>query len=293
MNDSNEINKALKCWGLDGAIVTPMEQSSESTWDVDGTYVLKHFRTSEDLSQSMKFSKLLTSHGIPVITFIPANNGQLTSQDGIYCLMTKLPGRHVNFYEDQSLAHEMGRELARLHIALSEIEPQTSCHDSNLLNDWHDRIKPSLGEVPEYMVQSVDTTFCDVFPKLQRQLIHRDVHCHNVLFENGRLTGWLDFDISQRNVRIFDIAYLLSGLLIENIDNPENIEKWHSIYTNLLCGYEEVNHLSDTERDAIPVLMIMIEFLFIWYWKEQGDTEQRGIALELAIWLYNEYMRTY
>jgi len=290
LNDTNEINKALKFWGLDGAIVTPMEQSSESTWDVDGMYVLKLFRTSEDLSHSLKFSELLTSHGIPVIKFIPAYNGQLSSIDGFYCLMTKLPGRHVDFYEEQSLAREMGRELARLHIALLDIESKTTCHDSNLLNDWHDYIKPSLGDVPMCMFQSVDIAFCEIFPKLPRQLIHRDVHCHNVLFEDGRLTGWLDFDISHRNVRIFDIAYLLSGLLIGNIDNPENIEKWHSIYTNLLRGYEEVNHLSNNERDAIPVLMIMIEFLFIWYWKEQGEVEQRGIALELAKWLYNEYI---
>ena len=290
-NDLNEINEILKFWGLDGAIVTPMEQRSESTWDVGGMYVLKHFRAAEDLSRSMKFSRLLSSHGIPVITFIPADDGQITPQDSLYCLMTKLPGKHVDFYEEQSLAHEMGRELARLHIALSDIESKTSCHDSNLLSDWHDRIKPGLGDVSTCMVQSIDTAFCDMFPKLPHQLIHRDVHCHNVLFENGRLTGWLDFDLSHRNVRIFDIAYLLSGLLIGIIDNPVKVEKWRSIYIDLLHGYDEVNRLSDNERNAIPVLMIMIEFLFIWYWEEQGDSEQRGIALELATWLYNEYMK--
>ena len=283
-----DINEILKFWGLDGAVVTPMEQRSESTWDVDGMYVLKRYRTDEDLSRSLKFSKLLTSHGIPVISFIPADNGQLTSPDGLYCLMTKLPGTHVDFFEDQGLAHEMGRELAQLHIALSDIESKTSCIDSNLLNDWHNRIKPSLGDVPEDMVQNVDIAFCGIFPNLPRQLIHRDVHCHNVLFENGHLTGWLDFDLSHRNVRIFDIAYLLSGLLVGNTDDPGKMEKWRSIYIDLLNGYDEINRLSDDERDALPIIMIMIEFLFVWYWEEQGNAEQRSVALELAKWLYNE-----
>jgi Ser/Thr protein kinase RdoA (MazF antagonist) len=285
----NNILEILKSWGLGNATVTPMEQRSESTWDIDGKFVLKRFRTTEDLSRSMEFSKRLTSHGIPVITFVPAGNGQLTSPDGLYCLMTKLPGKHRDFFKEQGLAQEMGRELARLHVALADIESTTSCYDSNLLNDWQNRIKPSLSDVSENMVQSVDSDFCKIFPKLPRQLIHRDVHCHNVLFENGRLTGWLDFDITERNVRIFDIAYLLSGLLIGNTHNPVQIKKWCSICDNLLLGYDEVNRLSDKERDALPVMMIMIEFLFVWFWGEQGNAEQRNVALELAKWLYDDY----
>ena len=118
----SDIVKILKSWGMGNAAVTSMEQCTESTWDVDGKFVLKHYRTTEDLSRSIEFSKLLTSCGIPVITFIPMNNGQLTSPDHLYCLMTKLPGKHGNFYEEPKLAHEMGRELARLHIALADIE---------------------------------------------------------------------------------------------------------------------------------------------------------------------------
>ena len=124
---------------------------------------------------------------------------------------------------------------------------------------------------------------------MPRQLIHRDVHAHNVLFDDGRLSGWLDFDIGQKNVRIFDLAYLLSGLLIGNMDTPEKVELWHTIYNSLVHGYCEVNPLSDDEIDALPVLMIVIEFLFVWFWDERGNAEQRKVAREVAGWLYDQY----
>ena len=158
-------------------------------------------------SRSVQFSKLLALEGIPVAAYILTNEGKLTSPDGLYCLMTKLPGTHADFYEDPDLAYEMGRELARLHTALARIEPKTTCYDNGLLADWQTRIKQSLeGKVSDSIVQNVDTEFRENYPKLPRQLIHRDVHLSNALFDKGRLTGWLNLDISQRIIRIFEFS---------------------------------------------------------------------------------------
>lgn len=45
------------------------------------------------------------------------------------------------------------------------------------------------------------------YKTLPRQLIHRDMHTSNLLYRNG-MFSYIDFDMSQRNVRIFDIVYL-------------------------------------------------------------------------------------
>jgi Ser/Thr protein kinase RdoA (MazF antagonist) len=286
----NNIKQVLTHWNLSDVIATPIESHSQTTWDVDGKYVLKCFRNSDDFSRGTQFSELLIPFKIPVAAFVPTKNGQLTSPDGLYCLMTKLLGKHADFYKEPALAIEMGRGLAELHIALADIESKVSCYDSNLLDDWQTRFKPSLNDVSDSIIHNVDARFTEVFPKLPRQLIHRDVHEYNVLFDDGRLTGWLDFDIGERNVRIFDIAYLLSGLLIGSTDNPEKIKQWHTIYNNLMHGYCEINPLSNYECDALPILMIMIEFLFVWFWDGQNNTEQRKVARELVIWLYEKFV---
>ena len=288
----DSITQILQHWGLGNAPITPIAQlSTQTTWNIGGKYILKRFQNIVELSKGTRFAELLTPHEIPVAVFIPTKDGQLTSPDGLHCLMTKLPGKHADFYSEPDLAFEMGRELARLHIALSDVESKIECYDSNLLEDWQKKIKPSLSDLSEDIVKKVDSVFCGIYDKLPRQLIHRDVHLHNVLFDDGHLSGWLDFDIGQRNVRIFDITYLLSGLLIGNIHEPEKIKTWHRVFCELLQGYEEVIFLSKDESDALPVLMIVIEFLFVRFWSEHGNTEQRDVAQELAVWLFEKYMR--
>jgi len=286
MTTNDNIREVLDHWGLRDATVTLIKSRSQSVWDIGGEYILKRYINADAVSQGIRLSELLTPHKIPVPVFIPTKKGQLTSPDGLYCLMSKLPGKYGDFFNEPGFAIEMGRALARLHKALAVIEPEISCNDSDLLADWQLRIKPSLYDVSDYVVQSVDNKFRDVYPKLPRQLIHRDVHAANVLFDGGRLTAWLDFDIGQRNVRIFDIAYFLSGLLIGNLNDLDKIERWRLIYFDLLKGYSEISPLTDDESEALPVLMIVIEFLFVWFWDKQGDQKQRGIARELGEWLY-------
>ena len=280
------IKQILQYWGMGEATATPIKSPSQSTWDVDNKYILKEtsrFSNADEFKRGMQFSNLLNARNIPVAVFIPTNDGRLTSPDGLYCLMSKLLGKHADFYCGPNLAVEMGRELARLHVALITIEPQITCHDSDLLADWDKWIKPRLdGFVSNDIVETVDAVFRKLYPILPRQLIHRDVHLHNVLFDDGKLTGWLDFDISQRNVRLFDIAYLLGGLLCGEQHDPARVGIWHTIRHNLLHGYNEVSALTDDERSALPVLMIVIEFLFVCFWNGRDNAEQRDAALDLA-----------
>ena len=292
----DNIKQILENWDLGCVDFTPLKSQSQSVWDVNGKFILKRYQNADELSRGTQYAKLLAPYKIPVAVFIPTKDGQLTSPDGLFCLMTKISGVHIDLYKQPALAFVLGRELARLHKALADIEKDIlyfrsfqmgNFIDSNLLDDWQNRIKPSLGDISQDIVQIVDKKLHEIFPKLPRQLIHRDVHVHNFLFDGEQFMGWLDFDIGQRNVRIFDIAYLLVGLLIGNIDNSEKIKIWHEIYNNLLSGYCEVNPLRDYEIAALPVLMIVIEFLFAYFWGNQGNAKQRNIALELAKWLYS------
>ena len=286
------MNDILEKWGLSCMEAIPTSIHSQTTWNVGEKYILKRFRSTDDATRSIQFSQALAQEGISVATFIPAQDGSFTTDDGIYGLMVKFSGKHADLFAEPILAFEMGRELARLHIALVHIEAHTKCSNSDLLADWRSTFKPSFGSMfPGAMVTHMDELFSELYPKLPRQLIHRDVHPQNVLFSDGRLTGWLDFDISQRNARLFDIAYLLSGLLIGSLKDDTKIETWRVICHKLMEGYGTVSPLTKDESDALLPLMIMIEFLFVWFWGRQGNSEQREVAVELAKWIYDDYRR--
>jgi Ser/Thr protein kinase RdoA (MazF antagonist) len=288
----NNTLQVLVNWGLGDLTVMPIESPSHTTWDIGGEYVLKQYRSVNDAGRSIRLSGLLRPESIPVSEYIPDKNGQLSSPDGLYCLMTKLPGMHTDFYEDPQAASALGYELARLHLALAKIEPEVSHHDVDLLAEWHEKYTSSVrGLLADSIIDEVDRRFQPVYRILPRQLIHRDVHPQHVLFKDGKLTGWLDFDIGQKNLRIFDLAYFLSGLFIGNLNSPERIKLWHMICRNLLAGYDKQNPLTQDEHDILPVLMIVIECLFVWFWNTRNNDEQRGVALAHAEWLYDEFLR--
>ena len=100
--------------------------------------------------------------------------------------------------------------------------------------------------------------------------------------------AWLDFDLNHRNARIFDIPYLLAGLLVDNLHDAAKVAVWRQIYDLFLTEYNKVNPLSAAEQNAIPLIMVAIELLFVSFWNRSGNAEQRDTALDLAKWLWSE-----
>lgn len=101
---------------------------------------------------------------------------------------------------------------------------------------------------------------------MPRQLIHRDPHPDNILFKEGRLAGFIDFELSERNVRIFDPCYASTAILNNNYDDPSvDNNRWFSVYRELLSGYDEIARLSELERRAAPNVVLCIQFICIAY----------------------------
>jgi len=285
------VNTVLQNWGLSNEIVTLIDSPSKSTWDIGGKYVLKRIVNATEFTRSVQFTEALTAEGIPVARYIPTNNGTFTTSDGQYSLMGKLVGGHVDFFHTPDLAFPFGQALARLHVALARMESHIVCDNCDLEADWLNNIKPNIhGMVSDDLVTAFETIFLAVYPRLPRQIIHRDVHCFNFLFEGDKLTGWLDFELGHRNARVFDLAYFLAGLLVGKELASDNIAAWGSIYRMFLGGYNEVSPLAECENVAIPVLMVAIELLFVSFWKQQENIAQCEQACVLAQWLFDRYI---
>ena len=57
-----------------------------------------------------------------------------------------------------------------------------------------------------------------LYDKLPKQLIHRDPNPSNILFDNGIVTGFIDFDLSEINIRLWDVCYCATGILSDGSD---------------------------------------------------------------------------
>ena len=119
-----------------------------------------------------------------------------------------------------------------------------------------------------------------IYEELPVQLIHRDVHFGNFLFDGETFSGYIDFDLSQRNVRIFDLCYFLLGLLADE-EMGVSRDEWFHIAERTFCGYQEKLSLSDGEKRAAALVMECIELLFVAYFEKEGEERLAARAFEL------------
>ena len=122
-------------------------------------------------------------------------------------------------------------------------------------------LKLSDGFCKEYL-QKFGAIYC----KLPRQMIHRDPNPGNIICGDEQW-GFIDFDLAERNVRIYDPCYAATAVLSETF-GPNN-EGWLDIYRDIICGYDSVAKLTVGERQAIPYVILANQLVCVAWFSEQ------------------------
>lgn len=107
------------------------------------------------------------------------------------------------------------------------------------------------------------------------------------MFANGEVTGFIDFVISERNVRLFDPCYCATGILSEAGSADGGYEKWPEIFAGIISGYDRLAKLTAAEKQAVPYVVYSIQMIFI-AWLEPHD-ELKDIAVQnrnMLDWLW-------
>ena len=204
----------------------------------------------------------------------------------------KLQGRNITFHKDNETARKMGCAIAKLHKAFLQCEKEIPFWDNSLLKEMQGWIRDTLIKNEWQIIKETEylktvETLQNVYDRLPRQLIHRDVHFGNFLFFEGSLSGYIDFDLSQRNIRIFDICYFLTGLLAEETESAFLPEEWIENVKALIRGYESILPLSAAEKDAVPCVMKCIEILFAAYYIDTEDIKLAHDACNVFHFIQN------
>jgi len=266
----------LKEWNMESKEV---KQIYDSAWQVGEEYVLKVYDHLENLERNIRLISIFSDLGIPVGSLI--NTGQDRSytkdNENYYILTQRLKGNPiVSSSQLEKLAIPMGRIIAELHKAFLECEKQEDFWENSLLQEMKGWIKDTLEE--DGWTHVSKSLFEDTLANLEKwydglpvQLIHRDVHFGNFLFEGECFSGYIDFDLSQKNIRIFDLCYFLLGLLCEEEALVVTEEKWFLVLRNVFQGYTEINPVQPQEIQAVPYVMKSIEILFAAWFLGQKD----------------------
>jgi Ser/Thr protein kinase RdoA (MazF antagonist) len=293
-----DINSILINWGISDETV---KQIYHSAWQIGDKYVLKIGNNFDRLNRNLSLIKVLAEQNIPVATIVKTVDGaDYISKDNTYFFLSKkINGEHItDIYGDnyKELAYLIGEIIAKLHIAFRVCQDRIPCHDNDFYNEITGWVIKSFQDkhitsVPTDILNECISELKIIYPKLARQLIHRDIHPGNMLFQDNILTGYIDFDLSQINARIFDLCYMALNFLIGNTEDLNKTEKWFKMLHNVIDGYSSIIMLTNEEKIAIPTTMIAIEMLFVAYFTNQNNKECADEAAKMLMWLWENKKR--
>ncbi len=222
----------------------------------------------------------------------------MVTSEGLYFYVTKrLEGKQLKastmYIEDyMPKARFIGEIVGQLSVALSKVDVITN--QANIFKSAKEWAIPTLvGKIdfPRSFVERYEKEFGDIYESLPQQIIHRDPNPGNIIL-CGDNWGVLDFDLSERNVRIFDPCYAATAILSESfeVDNTDKLNKWIMIYKNILYGYDEVVKLSDSEWKAIPYVIITNQLISTaWFSEQEKYRELYEINKKMTEWMLQNF----
>lgn len=284
---NEKATQLLKHWQLENEPLS----GNEHVCYVGEHYILKSTADLQKLSNHIEVSKAIESVGLLAATVVETAQGQKYIREGelYYYLTKRLPGMPMDACGmDAEKACFTGRIIGRLHGALRKAEADLP--EADLLatvRDWAlPKAKDALGLSDRFSKEYLDT-FAALYPRLPRQAIHRDPHPGNIICAEDQW-GFIDFELSERNVRIYDPCYAATAVLSQRFGKDES--KWPDIYRNIMQGYDSVAQLTQEEHRAIPYVLLANQLVCVaWFAEQAAYPELFETNKQMTLWLLQRF----
>lgn len=297
MISKNKTQKLLSHWNLQDENVSNIfnentGRQSENAYYVGGDYVIKFSANYGSIKNSICIANSLAESGLPVAEIIKTVDGSDYLQNGeLYFVVTKrIKGSQLkceDIFKNTDIAYLIGENIAKLHNALKAFD-ESNYKQADILED----VKSALPKVQDsvYLNDDFLEKFSALFDKLPMRIIHRDINPSNMIFDEGEFKGFIDFDLTEVNIRIFDICYCATAILSECFNNADiDKSKWLEIFDNLVKGYECITPLSEYEKQALPYAIYSIQIICIAYFSQFDKFDNlTKINMDMLKWIMNK-----
>jgi Ser/Thr protein kinase RdoA (MazF antagonist) len=210
-----------------------------------------------------------------------------------YCLYKRIDGKQMNpgklGTSDYAVkARFIGEIVGWLDLAVEEVDTLAEEADmyAGVLNWAIPQLKDKMN-LDKSFVKNYEETFGELYQKLPKQIIHRDPNPGNIILSEDKW-GFIDFELSERNVRVFDPCYAATAILSETyVANDEHkMEEWVEIYQEILCGYDAVVKFTEEEKQAIPYVVISNQLLALaWFAGQERYRDIYELNCKMTEWI--------
>lgn len=261
---ADEIQRIADAYGLGiiehiKPIAEGVENSNYLIAAASAKYILtiyeKRVRT-QDIPFYLEVMEHLAEHEIPCPLPLHTKDGKSTIETGekTGAIVTFLEGKSALAIRNEHM-RPLGAISAKMHLRVASFKP--SRENDLSLSGWHaladkigvraDDIQPGLKAVIEAELAFLERHW-PAQHALPRGVVHADLFPDNVFFQEGFLSGVIDFYFACTDFFAYDLAITMNAWCFEH--GQFNITKAGL----LLSEYNKLRPLSKAEADAMPVL---------------------------------------
>lgn len=269
------ITEVLKHWGLQDekiadVVFAETGEMSDTAKYVGDDFVIRYTSDLGNAKKAIEISKALENAGVSSPVIVQTNDGkEFVEYSELYFVLTKkVEGQRIlasKLYLDdyEAKARFIGEIVGQIDLVLAKIDVLVS--EENLGKTIKEWAVPCLKGKLEVEIDFMDDfaeKFAEIYKELPRQIIHRDLNPGNIILADGTW-GVIDFELSEKNARIFDPCYAATAILSETYGEgkEETLLKWIDVLQDIMLGYDSVIKMNDTEKKAVPYMILANQFV--------------------------------
>ncbi len=243
----------------------PIEEGIENTNYViivnKKKYILTIFEKrvkEQDLPFFCELISLLNKSGfkcpLPLINL--ENNPISTFKGKKLTILTFISGKSKENLTNEN-CKDIGKEAARLHLLTSNFKIQRK--NALSIESWRnmfENIKDKSIKIHKDLPNLIEANLKDIeknWPSsLPSGIIHADLFKDNIIFENNKVSGIIDFTFSCNDFYALEIAICFNALCFDGV--KDNLSFNVTKAKKFIEGYSSIRKLSDQERNSIKIL---------------------------------------
>lgn len=307
-SEISEILSAYNIGGFESAqpITEGIDNSNYLLKTSQGKYILTLYESrlvEEEIPTYLHFMAYLQAKGIACPSVQTRNDGRILSYaKGRPVAITEFLAGKSLLVGEPTHVQQVGHLLAHMHQAsegfserlVNRLAPHKLMPLYLQVKDKLDSLEKGLSEKIQKEIERFQT-----WPELSlpRAMVHADLFPDNVFFEQGKISGVIDFYFSCEEYLAYDLATTLNAWCFDGEDKTDfNEDK----VAALIQGYHHIRPLSEKECEVLPLLLqamsvrCMLTRARDWFFQTEGAVVKPHNPVEyLAKWQFHQTPKDY
>jgi thiamine kinase-like enzyme len=261
--------------------------NTDEMFVIDNRLFLKSERNFD--GNMLRMMSVLKSQGIPIL--LPKQDKVVKDAGKSWLMYDFIKDKGIDFIKDKGIAQQIGKSISfiertdqkKLRLELIDEDIADSILKIKKQFSGKDACDERFRIVPKAYKHLQDNLF-PYAPYLNRKFTHGDLHLDNLLIEEDRLRGIIDWEIAGMREELYDLAYILGCIGIS--DPPELAGEFAR---NLITSFAKNSRPSMLAKELLLEMVMATRLKWLYKWTlNPSDQDIIDMETKLISMLYDK-----